>query len=91
MREIKFRAWDEKWKRWIAPSDILVYGDGTQYFDRRAELDGDVIETATEGQCVLMQYTGQKDKNGREITRETFCLGGRAMARRVTAGKTGVK
>jgi uncharacterized phage protein (TIGR01671 family) len=67
VREIKFRAWDEKWKRWIAPRDISIYGDGTQYFDRRSDPDGDVIETAVEGQCALMQYTGLKDKNGREI------------------------
>ena len=60
MREIKFRAWDKKLKEF---NDIL-----------RMTLDGDRIEEDDYGNMpnmkddiILMQYTGLKDKNGKEI------------------------
>ena len=66
MTPTRFRAWDTKWSRWILPNDI-TYSGSEWWFDRRAELDGDVIETATMGDIVLMQSTGLLDKNGKEI------------------------
>ena len=58
-REIKFRAWDEKWKRWILPEDITIYGDGTADFVRRGE-NGDKIEIVelSSGEIILEQFTG---------------------------------
>ena len=65
MREIKFRAWDKKNKKfilntWANPlellSDITWHGInqyGISYFD---------IEN-----IIISQYTGLKDKNGKEI------------------------
>ena len=51
MREIKFRAWDKMLKRWCKPQ-LTMRIDGN--------MDG-------MNDYVLMQYTGLKDKEGKEI------------------------
>ena len=60
MREVKFRAWD-KIKNEMIPWSIEFFSDYsavTGYGDEFPQGDGDII---------LMQYTGLKDKNGIEI------------------------
>ena len=57
MREIKFRAWDTAEKRWVVfpgADSVEIVGDKTYTTIRH---DGVVIQ----------QYTGLKDKNGKEI------------------------
>lgn len=67
MRELKFRAWDKKWSRWIASEDVIVYGDGTIYVDRRGD-NGDKIESTDDRrEFEVVWFTGLKDKNGKEI------------------------
>ena len=57
-REIKFRAWGEKGKQMI-PHDCLVMNcDGFVAVDE----EGDTFPMD-----IIMQYTGLKDKNGKEI------------------------
>ena len=51
MREIKFRAWDAEAREMLGP------------FASGCELAGDGFDS----EWILMQYTGLKDKNGREI------------------------
>jgi len=59
-REIKFRAWNLADKKWNKVSDVFGMND---YFGNL----GNGIIRFKRGDVVLMQYTGLKDKNGREI------------------------
>jgi len=65
MREIKFRAWDKENKEMIYPSnEITLSGEfnGEQY--EQVVPAWSYSETS---ERIFMQYTGLKDKNGREI------------------------
>jgi len=57
MREIKFRAWDKEFNHWnkCAPVILPLHTDSSF-----------TLKPATED-LILMQFTGLKDKNGKEI------------------------
>jgi uncharacterized phage protein (TIGR01671 family) len=57
MREIKFRAWDSIQKNWTKSP----YPIAAQFSETEVGFDDD------QGKYILMQYTGLKDKNGKEI------------------------
>jgi len=55
MKEIKFRAWDKQDKEMLEPFDLYSIGivNGENGYDPKY--------------YILLQYTGLKDKNGKEI------------------------
>lgn len=59
-REIKFRAWCTHWKIW-GEVDFDVFLENTDSNQKG------ILEVTHHGKIILMQYTGLKDKDGKEI------------------------
>jgi uncharacterized phage protein (TIGR01671 family) len=65
MREIKFRAWDKKKNLMLYEFDLIGNGDfslAKAFLHLQDYGINDFVED-----FILMQYTGLKDKNGKEI------------------------
>ena len=64
MRDIKFRAWDTKFKAMSSPMNLR---NGLDFFHFGPSHKGQLIRALASDSIDLMQYTGLHDKNGVEI------------------------
>lgn len=65
MREIKFRAWNKKLKKMFKIGQITIEKGSWNYEPEGREYIG--MSLPYQPSFILMQYTGLKDKNGKEI------------------------
>ena len=66
MREIKFRAWDKEGKRMLSISEIDFHQKHIWGVWRESDIRQGNYKLLFD-ECILMQFTGLKDKNGKEI------------------------